>query len=50
VVKKAGEFSVKNMAVLIVGEALRGKYFKKNRSKLYDKSFSHGFRNGGNTV
>ncbi len=50
VVKKAGEFSVKNMAVLIVGEALRGKYFKENRSKLYDKSFSHGFRNGGNTV
>ncbi len=44
VVKKAGDFSVKNMAVLIVGEALKGKYFKENRSKLYDKSFSHGFR------
>ncbi len=43
-VKKAGDFSVKNMAVLIVGEALKGKYFKENRSKLYDKSFSHGFR------
>jgi len=50
VVKKSEEFSVKNMAVLIVGDALRGKYFKENRSKLYDKSFSHGFRNGGNTV
>ena len=44
VVKKAGDFSVKNMAVLIVGEALKGKYFKENRSKLYDKSFSHRFR------
>ena len=44
VIKKAEEFSIKNMAVLIVGEALKGKYFKENRSKLYDKSFSHGFR------
>ncbi len=50
VVKKTKDFSVKNMAVLIVGEALRGKYFKENRSKLYDKSFSHGFRNGRNTI
>ncbi|MCL4429085.1 MAG: cobalt-precorrin-4/precorrin-4 C(11)-methyltransferase [Deltaproteobacteria bacterium] len=50
VVKKAADFSVKNMAVLILGEALKGKYFKENRSKLYDKSFSHGFRNGRNTV
>ena len=45
VVKKAGEFSIKNMAVLIVGKALKGKYSKRNRSKLYDKNFSHGFKN-----
>jgi precorrin-4/cobalt-precorrin-4 C11-methyltransferase len=44
VVKTAKEHSVKNMAVLIVGDALRGKYYKKNRSKLYDKNFSHSFR------
>lgn len=44
VVKTADERSIKNMAVLIVGEALKGKYFKENRSKLYDKNFSHGFR------
>ncbi len=50
VVKNADDFSVKNMAVLIVGETLKGKYFKENRSKLYDKSFSHRFRNGRNTV
>ncbi|MGC8555127.1 MAG: cobalt-precorrin-4/precorrin-4 C(11)-methyltransferase [Candidatus Acidulodesulfobacterium sp.] len=45
VVKKAEEFSIKNMAVLIVGEALNGKYFKNNKSKLYDKNFYHGCRN-----
>ena len=44
VVKKAEEFSIKNMAVLIVGEALNGKYFKNNKSKLYDKNFYHGYR------
>ncbi|MCL4322177.1 MAG: SAM-dependent methyltransferase [Deltaproteobacteria bacterium] len=44
VVKTAEEYSVKNMAVLIVGDALKGKYYEKNRSKLYDKSFSHSFR------
>lgn len=43
-VKTANEYSIKNMAVLIVGEALKGKYYEKNRSKLYDKSFSHSFR------
>ncbi|MHB1696820.1 MAG: cobalt-precorrin-4/precorrin-4 C(11)-methyltransferase [bacterium] len=48
VVENAKEFSIKNMAVLIVGDALKGKYFKKNRSKLYDKNFSHGFRNKEN--
>ncbi len=46
VVKNAKEFSVKNMAVLIVGYALEGKNFKENRSKLYDKNFSHMFRKG----
>jgi len=45
VVKNAVDFSVKNMAVLIIGEALKGKYLHENRSKLYDKNFSHGFRN-----
>ncbi len=45
VVKKSKEFSIKNMAILIIGEALKGKYLKENRSKLYDKNFSHGFRN-----
>ena len=44
VVKKAEEFSIKNMAVLIVGEALNGKYFKNNKSKLYDKNFYHRYR------
>ncbi len=44
VVKKSEEFSIKNMAILIIGEALKGKYLKENRSKLYDKNFSHGFR------
>ena len=44
VIKKAEEFSIKNMAVLIVGEALNGKYFKNNKSKLYDKNFYHGYR------
>ncbi len=44
VVKTAKERSIKNMAVLIVGDALRGKYYEKNRSKLYDKNFSHSFR------
>ena len=44
VVKKAEESSIKNMAVLIVGEALNGKYFKNNKSKLYDKNFYHGYR------
>ena len=44
VVDKAEEFSIKNMAVLIVGEALNGKYSKNNKSKLYDKNFYHGFR------
>ena len=44
IVKKAEEFSIKNMAVLIVGEALNGKYFKNNKSKLYDKNFYHGYR------
>ncbi len=36
--------SIKNKAILIVGEALKGKYHKENRSKLYDKDFSHTFR------
>ncbi len=44
VVRTAKEYSIKNMAVLIVGDALKGKYHEKNRSKLYDKSFSHSFR------
>ncbi len=44
VVKVAKKHSVRNMAVLIVGDALKGKYYEKNRSKLYDKNFSHSFR------
>lgn len=44
VAKTAKDGSIKNMAVLIVGEALKGKYYEKNRSKLYDKDFSHRFR------
>jgi precorrin-4/cobalt-precorrin-4 C11-methyltransferase len=50
VVLKAKEFSIKNMAVLIVGDALKGKYFNNNRSKLYDKNFSHTFRSKENGV
>lgn len=44
VARLAHSHSIKNMAVLIVGNALKGKYIKDNRSKLYDKSFSHSFR------
>ncbi len=44
VARKAGEHSVKNMAVLLVGEALSGKTRKEIKSKLYDKDFSHAFR------
>lgn len=35
---------IKNMAILIIGEAIRGKTYKDIRSKLYDKNFSHAFR------
>lgn len=36
--------SIKNMAVLIVGNALAGKYLKEHKSKLYDENFFHSFR------
>ncbi len=43
-VKTTHGYAIKNMAVLIIGKALKGKYHEKNRSRLYDKSFSHSFR------
>ena len=46
VVKTAEKYSIGNMAVLIIGGALKGKHIKENRSKLYDKDFSHAFRHG----
>ncbi len=36
--------SIKNMAVLLVGNALAGKYSTDHKSKLYDENFFHTFR------
>ncbi|RZD16071.1 MAG: cobalt-precorrin-4 C(11)-methyltransferase [Candidatus Acididesulfobacter guangdongensis] len=36
--------SIKNMAVLLVGNALAGKYSIDHKSKLYDENFFHTFR------
>jgi precorrin-4/cobalt-precorrin-4 C11-methyltransferase len=36
--------SIKNMAVLLIGNALAGKYSTDHKSKLYDENFFHTFR------
>lgn len=41
IAKKVKEAKIKRRALIVIGDALKGRYQK---SKLYDKNFEHGFR------
>lgn len=41
IAQKVKDHGIKNFAMILVGDFINGKY---ERSRLYDPSFSHGFR------